>query len=130
MRSVFVILGIILVIGIVVPVAFSGVREYERVSAIDREIAKLRGDVETLERRNALLEERIAYFSSDVYKERLAKEQLGYRRVGEHVLTVAPDAEAPVAPSAQGVALPDVSATDGFLAHVVEWWQRFLRGAR
>ncbi len=80
--------GSIIVVGIATFLGFSGVKEYKRVSAIDREIASMKAEVERLERHNADLEDRISYFSSDAYRERVAKERLGYRRSDEKVVLV------------------------------------------
>ncbi len=81
--------GISIVAVVAVLLGFSGVKEYKRTNAIDREIAGLMNEVERLERINADLEERISYFSSDAYRERRAKERLGYRRSDEKVIVIA-----------------------------------------
>lgn len=85
--------GVIVLVGVATVLGFSGVKEYKRASAIDREIAALSQEVDRLERTNADLEERISYFSSDAYKERVAKERLGFRREGEQVVVIAQGAD-------------------------------------
>ncbi len=86
--SLWVIVGIVILAVVATFVGFSGVKEYQRVTAIDREIATLNKEVARLERMNASLEDRITYFSSDDYKERVAKERLGRKRADEQVVAL------------------------------------------
>ncbi len=89
MRTSFWFIGGIAIIAIVAAFAgFSGIKEYRRVTAIDREIAALNDEATKLEHMNAGLEDRIAYFSSDAYKERIAKERLGRKRTDEQVVAI------------------------------------------
>ncbi len=90
MRISVIIAVVLVVIGVVASLGVTGVAEYQRASEIDIQIAALQAEAEILERKNALLEDRIAYFASSAYKEYVAKERLGYVRDGEQVVSVAP----------------------------------------
>lgn len=58
---------------------------------INSEINHLRDEKADLEARNNALQQSLQYFSSDSYKEKLAREQLGLKKEGEIVLNYPPD---------------------------------------
>ncbi len=120
-KSFIVIVGMVVLLSVAGLLGFSGVKEYKRVSAIDREIAQLRAEVERLERKNADLQDRISYFSSDAYHERLAKDRLGYRRKDEQVVMIAPSQN-----STQEERMSDTQEDTSVPVRVQTWFERLF----
>lgn len=61
-------------------------RQWQAREAINKEISHLEAERQALEQKNRDLEKSLSYFSSDSYKEKLAREQLGLKREGEVVI--------------------------------------------
>jgi len=58
-------------------------------------IAKqLHQEISILETENNNLKNKILYYQTDAYKERVARERLGYKKPGEEVLAIIPSKEA------------------------------------
>lgn len=68
-------------------------KEHARDKTIGAEITRLEAESEKMREDNLSLKERIAYFSSDAFQEREAKEKLDYRRQDEKVVAVRPSRE-------------------------------------
>ena len=68
-------------------------KENVRDQTIGSEIARLEAEAEKMRKENLSLKDRIAYFSSDSFQEREAKEKLDYRRQDEKVVMVRPSRE-------------------------------------
>src|SRR6476469_2356741 len=61
-------------------------QQWQQRRKIDSEIAHLKQEQADLEERNTALQQSLQYFSSDSYKEKLAREQLGLKKEGEIVI--------------------------------------------
>ncbi len=68
-------------------------KERVRDKTIGSEIARLEMEAEKMRIDTLSLKERIAYFSSDAFQEREAKEKLDYRNQDEKVVVVRPGRE-------------------------------------
>ena len=68
-------------------------KEHVRNKTIGSEITRLEAESERMRQENLSLKERIAYFSSDAFQEREAKEKLDYRKQDEKVIAVRPSRE-------------------------------------
>ena len=73
-------------------------KEHARDTTIGAEIARLESESERMRQENLSLKERIAYFSSDSFREREAKEKLDYKKQDERVVTVRPSREGTTVP--------------------------------
>lgn len=60
-------------------------RQWRQREAVNAEINHLIGQQQAMEQKNLDLQQSLQYFSSDSYKEKLAREQLGLQRKGEIV---------------------------------------------
>ena len=85
----------LIAIGIVVFVALgaglllsSGWQEMERSRQIEDEVERLRQEAERIRGENRTLSDKIAFFSSESFEEREAKEKLGMRHVGEEAVVI------------------------------------------
>lgn len=78
-------------IGVLVLVALLFVpsfNEYNRNQEINKEIEKLSKQAEQLKENNAQLSEKIEYFKTEAYKERIAKERLNMQKQDEQIVSV------------------------------------------
>jgi cell division protein FtsB len=65
-------------------------KELERSKRIEAEVDKLRTEAARVRSENQTLTERIAYFSTDDYQEKEAKEKLGLKKADETIVLVNP----------------------------------------
>lgn len=65
--------------------------QWQQRRKIDSEIKHLEQEQAELEQRNNALQQSLQYFSSDTYKEKLAREQLGLKKDGEIVVNYPPE---------------------------------------
>ncbi len=61
-------------------------QQWKQRQVINTEINHLISEQQSLEQKNLDLEQSLQYFSSDSYKEKLAREQLGMQKEGEIVV--------------------------------------------
>ncbi len=66
-------------------------QQWQQRRKIDSEINHLKQEQADLEARNSALQQSLQYFSSDSYKEKLAREQLGLKKEGEIVINFPPE---------------------------------------
>lgn len=65
-------------------------KQIERGRRIQEEIRALETEATKIHRENETLSERISYFATDDYREQVAKNQLGMKKIGETVIEVKP----------------------------------------
>lgn len=65
-------------------------QQWQQRHKINSEISHLKQEQANLEARNNALQQSLQYFSSDTYKEKLAREQLGLKKEGEIVINYPP----------------------------------------
>ncbi len=104
----------IAVIAAAVFLSLSGWKETKRSRGIESEVSRLREEADRIRRENRSLSDQIAFFSSETFEEREAKEKLGMRRSDEEVVAIdvepfpSSDAVAGVSVSGSGsVTLPE-----------------------
>ncbi|HFC76889.1 MAG TPA: hypothetical protein ENJ27_01525 [Candidatus Moranbacteria bacterium] len=90
MRLFVIIFFIFSLAGAIIFLATPTIREYNRSKTIDKEISKLQAEAEKINTNNNFLREKIEYLKSDDYKERVAKDRLNLRNIGEKVIIVQP----------------------------------------
>lgn len=100
-------------------IAFFGVSEYkqwQQRQKVQKQIAALKAEANTVEEKNAQLENSLKYLSSTGATERLAREQLGLKKEGEiPVVFVLGKAEEPEAVSSKKV------------HNALAWWNYFFK---
>ena len=79
--------ALVFVIGILF-VAFSAWKEMERSKRIEGEVEKLRSEANRIQGENQTLVEKIAYFSTEDFEEREAKDKLGMKKKDEEVVSI------------------------------------------
>ncbi|MDA1168802.1 MAG: septum formation initiator family protein [bacterium] len=105
---------------IAVLILFSLAQEMNRRWQVQREVTRLEADVNKMERKVVELEQLNAYFSTQDYKERLAREQLNFRAPGEKVVLI------PERVAGAQQTNPTASIADATLSIPLRWWYLFF----
>lgn len=101
-------------------------KQSERNKKIEEEVASLETEAEKIRRENETLREKIAYFSSQDFREQEAKRKLGLKREDETMVVIRPgavydgdDAE---------TSAPSVATTGGVSSssRIGKWWEAFF----
>ncbi len=88
-------------------------QQWQQRHKINSEINQLKQEQADLESRNQALQQSLQYFSSDNYKEKLAREQLGLKKEGEIVVNFPTD----------GVTKDNAPAPEQPKNNFQKWWQ-------
>lgn len=102
-------------------------KERVRVSSIEAEIDKLKGEAERVKGANIDLKEKIAYFETESFQEREAKDKLNLQKPGEQVVIIK---ENPYGRSENaGPAGTPESQVDrqSSIPNYVKWWNYFFK---
>lgn len=101
-------------------------KQTERNKRIEQEVAALESEAEKIRRENETLREKIAYFSSQDFREQEAKRKLGLKREDETMVVIRPGAVydgSSVAP--QAAEAPDAGRLSP-LSRAKSWWDAFF----
>lgn len=118
--AIFFIAGIILAVFI----SSSAVREAYRSRKIEKEVEQLRQEAKRIQSENEQLAERIAYFETAEFQEKIAKEKLNLQKPDENVVVVK-----------QGIKKEEVAGAETVVAeeqqqdlpNYVKWWNFFFK---
>lgn len=120
--SIFVLSGL----AIAAVVSFRATKEAGRNNKIEEEVAALQREAEKIRKDNQNLEERIAYFETQEFQEREAKEKLNFQKEGEKVVVVRPsplqevEQETPI----EEKGIPRAEET---IPNYSKWWNHFFK---
>lgn len=117
---VFFIAGIVLAVFI----STSAVRESYRSRTIEQEVETLQREAQRIQNENDAMAQRIAYFETPEFQEKIAKEKLNLQKPDENVIVVKPSVN-------QETQLTDVSdeiVVDEHPAPIYQkWWNLFFK---
>jgi cell division protein FtsB len=97
-------------------ILFSLAQEANRRWQVQKEVARLEGDVAAMEKQLVALEQLNEYFRTSDYKERLAREQLNFRAPGEQVVLIPEQESSKGANTSIPAAKPDTRSIP------LKWW--------
>jgi cell division protein FtsL len=118
--AVFFIAGIVLAVFISV----SAVREAYRSKTIEKEVESLRQEAQRIQSENEAMTQRIAYFETAQFQEKIAKEKLNLQKPDENVVVVKPGVGEQVQlEKVQNEVLQDAEEQSNYL----KWWDSFFR---
>lgn len=117
---IFFVAGIILAIFI----STNAVREAYRSRRIENEVAGLKQEAKRIENENKQLTERIAYFETSEFQEKVAKEKLNLQKLDENVVVVN-----------RGIKKEEVSGQEQIrtdddqldIPNYLKWWNFFFK---
>ena len=99
-------------------------KENVRDKTIGSEISRLEMEAEKIREDNLSLKDRIAYFSSDAFQEREAKEKLDYRKQDEKVVMVRPSREGVLTPTTL-LSSDESGYNEQDIPNHRKWWKLF-----
>ncbi len=92
-------------------------QQWQQRHKVDTEINHLKAEQAELEAKNKALQESLQYFSSESYKEKLAREQLDLKKEGEIVVNFPTD----------GIPKSDEPKAEGPRTNPQKWWQYIFK---
>lgn len=118
---------IIFVVGIAAAgfIGYVASKEAYRNKKIEQEIAALQAEAEKIKRENGVLEEKIAYFETPEFKEKVAKEKLNLQKPDEQVVVVKPSVNLGKDMGTQEVA--GVAQEQPQEPNYLKWWNHFFK---
>lgn len=120
----FVVIFFIAGIAVAVFISSSAFREAYRSRTIEKEVESLKQDAQRVQNDNKELSERIAYFETPQFQEKVAKEKLNLQNPEENVVVVKPSVKQIEQKSADQVAVAD----DGQdVPNYRKWWDFFFK---
>ena len=117
---IFFIAGIILA----ATISTSAFREAYRSRKIQKEVEDLKAQAERVQSENETLTQRIAYFQTPEFQEKIAKEKLNMQKPDENVVVV--KASIVDQPQVQGIQAVAVIDEDAVPNHM-KWWNLFFK---
>ena len=108
-------------------VSYKALQEAKRSRQIEKEIEALRQEADKIRQDNGNLQEKIAYFETQDFQEREAKEKLNFQKPDENVAVIKP------APETENLAKAnkaDENQTQGKtekIPNYKKWWNKFFR---
>lgn len=118
---------VIFVVGVALAglVGYVASKEAYRNKKIEREIETLRQEAERIKRENNALEEKIAYFETPQFQERIAKEKLNLQKTDEQVVVVKPSVSLDKDVKTDEVLSVPISQEQ--LSNYLKWWNHFFK---
>lgn len=105
-------------------ISTSAVREAYRNRKIEKEVENLKEEARRIQSENDSLSQRIAYFETSQFQEKIAKEKLNLQKPDENVVVVKPD----VKPEPQVAGSQDEAVGDEKkVVNYVKWWNLFFK---
>jgi peptidoglycan hydrolase CwlO-like protein len=120
----FVIIFFIAGIAVAVFISSNAVREAYRSRRIETEVTNLKNEANRIQNENEILKERIAYFQTPEFQEKIAKEKLNLQKPEENVVVIKRGIEQPVAVVADNSAEDEVKQD---VPNYVKWWNSFFK---
>ncbi len=128
---------------VLVVVIFLLARQFKTKHTIDKEVAELKKQADSLQKNNNELQGFISYFQTDSYKEKVAREQLSVKKPGEVVYSFSGESGTSTGSGTSGQVLGstdsanDPASIDQILAasagvaakpqsNPVKWWNYFF----
>ncbi len=111
--------------GLIVYLSLADILAAFQVYRLDREIVKLRQEIDDLTIKNQDLKNLIAYLKTDSFKEKEARRKLNYRKPGEQVLVI-PEPIALIGNGEGKGAAPSPEEELKNLSTPYKWWYYFF----
>ncbi|MCX6765960.1 MAG: septum formation initiator family protein [Candidatus Moranbacteria bacterium] len=106
-------------------VSYVTVKEARRNKQIEKEIELLRQEAEQIRKNNEDLREKIFYFETPEFQERVAKEKLNFQKPDEKVVIVKPSPS--LESRAESANNEQVSNPEEEVPNHIKWWNQFFK---
>ncbi len=118
--------ALICLVGVVF-ISFSVWKEMKKKKEIQNKIAELQDEAERISRENSSLEEKIAYFGSDEYKQKEAKDKLNLQSPGESVVIIKKNApKEEINPEENKAPISNSENMQIAASNPKKWWNYFF----
>jgi len=108
-------------------VSYKAFKEAKRSQQIETEIESLRQEAEKIRQDNNNLEEKIAYFDTQGFQEREAKEKLNFQRPNENVVVVKPVPEIEYPDPMNNEVENKIPGENEKIPNYRKWWNKFFK---
>lgn len=127
MKKISFITVVISIIGLATIAAISWVswKEAKRNKSIDQEIGALRQEAEKIQRNNRDLREKISYFETPEFQEKIAKEKLNLQKPEEQVVIVRPSLS--LEDKKEASKSNDTDNESEGIPNYKKWWDQFFK---
>lgn len=117
-------IGGLVVIGFVSLKAF---QEAKRNRQIEQEIEAIRTEAEKIRKNNQELEERIGYFQTPEFQEKMAKDRLNFQKNDEEVVIIRSSPSMRAGKETEGNDLQNNQPKWDLTPNYQKWWQYFFK---
>lgn len=107
---------------------FVSLKQVERSRRIQEDISSLEAEGAKIQRENETLAQRISYFATDDYRERIAKSQLDLKKADETVVEIKLQPDDTTGGKIASEKMRQVSESDGSenMPNYKKWWRIFF----
>lgn len=105
-------------------ISTSAFREAYRSRKIQKEVEDLKAQAQKVQSENEALSQRIAYFQTAEFQEKIAKEKLNLQRPDENVVVVKPTMIEQ--PQVQGLQVENIAVEES-IPNYMKWWNLFFK---
>jgi cell division protein FtsB len=116
------------IIGLIVAgwISYCALKESKRSRQIESEIETLRQEAEKLRQNNQDMSEKIGYFDTPEFQEKIAKEKLNLQKVNENVAIIKPSPVLRVSGNEEEIPQEIVGTTEE-KPNYQKWWDYFFK---
>jgi len=127
-NKIIIFIGALLVgVTLMLIILYSASKETARTNQIDQEIQALKDEAGKIKKNNGELQEKIAYFETPDFQEKIAKEKLNMQKEGEGVTIIKNNPLKKSEPQATGANTEISEKTDEPSRPIYKkWWQYFF----
>jgi cell division protein FtsB len=108
-------------------VSYKALKESKRSQQIENEIESLRQEAEKIRQGNNSLQDKIAYFETQDFQEREAKEKLNFQKPNENVAIVKPVPKDENQDSEKKEVEDKVPEETEKISNYQKWWNKFFK---
>lgn len=114
-------------LAVILFVSYKAFRESERNRKIEQEIAAVQAEAEKIQKDNRELEEKIAYFRTPEFQEKIAKEKLNFQKADEEVVIIKSSPSLRVEAEEEVQSIPsDQESLGEKEPNYRKWWRYFF----
>lgn len=107
----------IFIIGLILYLFFAVGRVVYQSYTVNKQITGLKTEIENLRDANKQYEEKLLYYKSPSYREKIARERLGLQKPGEEVIVIVPEAKPKTTEEKSDDKVPNYR----------KWWNYFFK---